>query len=152
MKKLLLIMMVFCCGILLVGCNKENTKEEKDTNNTEEKETVKNKVVVDGDKITIDGAILKEMDVIDVNGVFNLSVVFDNSDNEAVKVDLGKFIVKKGNKKMTVFSSDIKEIEANQSHTQYGYPLDDTDDLKVGDEVEIYYGKTKLGTTEVFSR
>ena len=141
--------MVFCCGILLIGCAKEKTKDNK---KTEQKDKIINKVVVEGDKITIDGAILKDMDIINLNNVFNLSVVFDNSNNDLVKLDMGKFIVKKDNKKMTVFTSDIANIKANESYTQLGYPLKETDELKTGDEVDIYYGKTKLGTTTVIER
>ena len=119
--------MVFCCGILLVGCNKEKTKNNK---KTEPKDKITNKVVVDGDKTTIDGAILKDMDIINLNNVFNLSVVFDNSNNDLVKLDMGKFTVKKDNKEMTVFTSDIAKIKANESYTQFGYPLKDTEEVE----------------------
>lgn len=152
MKKLLLIMMVFCCGILLVGCNKENTKEEKDTNNTEEKETVKNKVVVDGDTVTIDGAIVKDLDVIAVQNIFNFSIIFDNSNNKEVKVDCSKISIKKGNKTYKLAYPDVKTISKDQSYTQYGLPIQDSESIKVGDEFEVYFGKTKIGTATAIDR
>lgn len=48
----------------------------------------------------IDGARIKEIDIISVGKIFNFSIVFDNSNNKQVEFYTSQVLVKKGNKKI----------------------------------------------------
>ncbi len=140
MKKKFLVLIMIICSLLIVGCSKEKNSTSSKMNN---------KVEVKEEGIFIDGAKIKEFDVLSVSNIFNFSIVFDNSNNKEIQFDCSQIEVKKGSQTMTIKYPDIKTVSANESYTQWGLPMSNTDGLKVGDSVDVYYGKTKLGTTKV---
>ena len=144
-KKIFLIVMIMCSLLLVVGCDEE--KENKETNNNSSK--IKNEVVVTDDGVTIDGAKLKKVEVkITSSSVCNLSLIFDNSTDKVVKIDLSQIVIKINGEKYTLASKDVLELTANQSYLQWGLPFSNDGKINSGDTAEVYYGDTKIADAQ----
>ena len=107
-RKLLIvifIMMSTLCLLLLTGCNNENVNTNSSNNSSE----TNNNVVVNGDKISINGANVKDLEVIFLGGTtYNLSMIFENPTDQNVEFDCSKVEIRRNFRKFSGKSANFR--------------------------------------------
>ena len=145
MKKVsLLLISILCILLVISGCSKESTKKEESTT-----QSASDVVVVNGDKVSIDGADIKSLDVVFLgNSTFNISLIFENKTDKDAEFDSSNIEIRFGKEKATVLGS-VTTIKANEDYMQVAQPFKNGGSLKVGDSVEVFYGSTKIADAKV---
>lgn len=98
---------------------------------------------------TVNGVDVKKAEVEMVGETPNLQIIFSNSTDKDVDVDFSQLSIKLADGTEIRNLGLTRTIEANQTHSQHAVTIEQKYGIKLGDTVEIYYGKDLINTSKV---
>ncbi|MBQ9002931.1 MAG: hypothetical protein IJ087_13855 [Eggerthellaceae bacterium] len=97
---------------------------------------------------TIDGVDVKDISFDMVGDTPNFMIIFSNTTDNDIEVDLSKFKIMVNDTDEVSFHLTTKTVAANTKHAQNAFTAS-ANSMKVGDEVYVYYNGELVGTYEV---
>ena len=150
-KTILIIAILLTVCMIFAGCGSDKSSDSsQDKDSTTQEEQAKDDSSSDSKDVLYskDGVDIKSVAVERVGKTFNLQVIFANNNDKDATFKTSKFEVKKGDVSIRGNASTA-ELKAKQSYNQYAFPLLVSDELSVGDKVEVYYDGQLLDKVKV---
>ena len=98
---------------------------------------------------TVNGVDVTKAEVEMVGETPNLQIIFSNSTDKDVDVDFSQLSIKLADGTEVKNLGLTRTIEANKTYSQHAISIEQKYGIKLGDTVEIYYGKDLINTSKV---